>query len=106
LGSDIRIDLSFRLLGQVFQKRELIGADTFLHVAHDFFRTWVAPGHELWRKYKSIQNWVLDLNRLLERRYSDKTLEQMCGVYVQPCNQNWLLATSQIFDELKAQNIE
>jgi hypothetical protein len=66
----------------------------------------VAPGHELWRKYKSIQNWVLDLNRLLERRYSDKTLEQMCGVYVQPCNQNWLLATSQIFDELKAQNIE
>lgn len=66
----------------------------------------VAPGHELWRKYKDVKNWVLDLNRLLERRYADKTLEQMCGVYVQPCNPNWLLATNQIFEQLREQNID
>jgi hypothetical protein len=66
----------------------------------------VKRGHPLWREYKATKNWVLDLNRLLERRYKEWTLEDMCGVYVQPCNPNWLVATTQILDELKAQGID
>lgn len=58
------------------------------------------------RSYKSFDNWILDFNRLLEKRYKDKTLEQMCGVYVQPCNPNWLLATKQILTALDQGNIE
>lgn len=58
------------------------------------------------RSYKSFDNWILDFNRLLEVRYKDKTLEQMCGVYVQPCNPNWLLATKQILTALDEDKIE
>jgi hypothetical protein len=58
------------------------------------------------RSYKSFDNWILDFNRLLEKRYKDKTLEQMCGVYVQPCNPNWLLATGQILTALDEAKIE
>jgi hypothetical protein len=58
------------------------------------------------RGYKSFDNWILDFNRLLEKRYKDRTLEQMCGVYVQPCNPNWLLATKQILSALDESHIE
>lgn len=53
------------------------------------------------RKYKEFKNWMVDLNDLLERKYKDWTLNEMCGVYVQPCNPNWLKATRQILDELE-----
>lgn len=66
----------------------------------------VKPGHELWHTYKTYDDWVADFNQLLERRYKDWTLDQMCGVYVKPCNQNWLLATTQALDELKQAGIE
>jgi|GEM_PF-3444485 len=66
----------------------------------------VKPGHPLWRKYATRDEWAVDLNKLLEKRYKDKTLEQMCGVYVQPCNPNWLLATKQILTALDEQGIE
>ncbi len=66
----------------------------------------VEPGHKLWRKYPSYDEWIVDFNKLLERRYKDWTLKEMCGVYVQPCNQNWLLATSQVLTELKDSNIQ
>ncbi len=58
------------------------------------------------RAYKSFDNWILDFDRLLENRYKDKTLEQMCGVYVQPCTSNWLMATKQILTALDQANIE
>lgn len=57
------------------------------------------------RKYKEFRNWMIDLNDLLERRYKDWTLEQMCGVYVQPCNPNWLKATAQVLQELDNREI-
>lgn len=66
----------------------------------------VKPGHSMWRTYPSLKEWVVDFNSLLERRYKDWTLEDMCGVYVKPCNTNWMLATTQILGELKDQNIE
>lgn len=66
----------------------------------------VKPGNPIWHQYKSYDDWVLDFNKLLERRYKDKTLKQMCGVYVQPCNPNWLLATQQILDALETQRIQ
>ncbi len=66
----------------------------------------VKPGHPYWRKYASLADWVKDFNSLLERKYKDYTLEQMNGVYVQPKNPNWLLATRQILQELQEQGIE
>lgn len=66
----------------------------------------VAPGHRLWRKYTTIEDWMKDFNSLLDRRYKDWTLEKMCGVYVQPCNPNWLKATRQVFGELAERGIE
>jgi len=66
----------------------------------------VKPGAPSWRTYSSYSAWVVDFNRLLDKRYNDWTLDQMCGVYVQPCNPNWLLATRQILDALKENNIE
>lgn len=58
------------------------------------------------REYKSFQNWILGFNRLIENRYKDKSLEQMCGVYVQPCNKNWLLATGQMLRAIDEAGIE
>ena len=66
----------------------------------------VKPGHDYWRKYASLGDWVKDFNKLLERRYSDWTLEEMNGVYVQPKNPNWLAATRQILEELHEGGIE
>ncbi len=66
----------------------------------------VKPGHPYWRKYATLGDWVKDFNRLMERRYSNWTLEQMNGVYVQPKNPNWLLATRQVLEELQEQGIE
>lgn len=66
----------------------------------------VEPGHPKWQMYETKGEWVKALNRLLEKRYKGKTLQQMCGVYVQPCNQNWLLATNRILGELRAWNID
>lgn len=66
----------------------------------------VKPGHPAWRRYSSYNSWVVDFNRLLDKKYKDDTLEQMCGVYVKPCNPNWLLATRQVLDSLKERGIE
>lgn len=57
------------------------------------------------RKYKEFRNWMIDLNDLLERRYKDWSLQDMCGVYVQPCNPNWLKATNQVLNELNERDI-
>jgi hypothetical protein len=65
----------------------------------------VKPGHELWHKYKDYGEWIENFNKLLERRYKDWSLEKMCGVYVQPCNKNWLLATKSVFEELQQKEI-
>jgi hypothetical protein len=66
----------------------------------------VKPGHPYWRKYASLKEWVIDFNRLLEKKYKDWTLEEMNGVYVKPKNPNWLLATRQIFTQLQEQGLE
>lgn len=57
------------------------------------------------KSYKSFNNWVLDFNRLLDQKYNNWTLNKMCGVYVKPCTNNWLNATTQILDQLKQANI-
>jgi hypothetical protein len=66
----------------------------------------VFPGHPLWRTYNTKGDWAVDLNRLLEKRYKNQTLKQMCGVYVQPCNPGWLKATTQILNELAEYKID
>ena len=65
----------------------------------------IKPGAPVWHQYKSYDSWVVDFNRLLDRRYKDWTLDQMCGVYVKPCSNNWLLATKQVLDELDKRGI-
>jgi hypothetical protein len=66
----------------------------------------VAPGHPYWREYESHREWMIDLDSLLERRYKDWSLEKMNGVYVQPKNPNWLLATKQVLADLQEREIE
>lgn len=66
----------------------------------------VGPTSPLWHKYNSYQDWVVSFNRLLDKRYNNWTLEQMCGVYVKPCNPNWLMATKEILADLKDRGIE
>jgi len=66
----------------------------------------VAPNSPYWQKYDSYNAWVLDFNRLLDKKYNNWTLQQMCGVYVKPCNPNWLQATQEILDALKDRGIE
>lgn len=66
----------------------------------------VEPGHALWRTYKNYGEYLQDLDKLLERRYKDWSLQKMCGVYVQPCNENWLRATGQILSEITERKIE
>jgi hypothetical protein len=65
----------------------------------------VAPGHPLWREYASTKDWAKDLNKLLERRYKDWTLEQMNGVYNQPGSRNWVRASKQVLEELQEREI-
>ncbi|MEK7618108.1 MAG: hypothetical protein AAB410_03095 [Patescibacteria group bacterium] len=66
----------------------------------------VEPGHALWRDYKSKSDWAKDLDRLLEKRYKDWTLEEMNGIYNKPGSQNWLMASKQVLEELQERGIE
>ncbi len=66
----------------------------------------VEPGHPLWREYASTADWAKDLDRLIERRYKDWKLEEMNGVYNQPGSKNWILAATQIIEDLKERGIE
>ncbi len=66
----------------------------------------VAPGHPSWREYASTRDWAKDLNRLLEKRYKDWTLEEMNGVYNQPGSKNWVRAARQVLEELQERGIE
>ncbi len=66
----------------------------------------VSPDHPSWRTYGSLRDWIVDFNGLLDRRYNDWTLEEMCGVYVQPCNPHWMLATKQLLGELDDAGIQ
>ncbi len=66
----------------------------------------VAPGHPLWREYPSHKEWAKDLNKLLEKRYKNWTLERMNGVYNQPGSRNWILASKQVLEELQERAIE
>lgn len=72
---------------------------------HDFNCSGIGGSSGI-RSYKSLSNWILDFNRLLDKHYNNQTLEQMCGVYVQPCTNNWLKATKTILDELDVKGIK
>jgi hypothetical protein len=62
----------------------------------------VMPGHPLWRTYETKADWAKDLDRLIERRYKNWSLEKMNGVYNQPGSENWLYAARQILTDLQA----
>lgn len=66
----------------------------------------VKPGHPLWRTYENKAEWARDLDRLLEKRYRDYSLEEMNGVYNKPGSRNWLMASKQILQELQERGIE
>lgn len=50
------------------------------------------------RCYYEWENGVESIAGLLGRRYKGQTPEEMCGVYVQPCNQNWLRTIKKFTD--------
>lgn len=62
----------------------------------------VEPGHPLWREYKTKADWARDLDRLIEKRYKDWTLEEMNGVYNQPGSSNWVFAAQQVLTDLQS----
>ena len=66
----------------------------------------VEPGHPLWRSYDSTAEWAKDLDKLIDKRYKDWSLEAMNGVYNKPGSDNWLFATKQILYELQEWGIE
>jgi hypothetical protein len=65
----------------------------------------VDPSSGSWRRYKSTANWVLDFDRLLNRRYKDWAPEEMRGVYVNPGSNAWVVGVYQVLDELTAAGI-
>lgn len=66
----------------------------------------IAPDQPQWRDYSSKREWAIDLDKLIEKRYKDWTLEQMNGVYNKPGSENWVMASTQILEELQARGIE
>lgn len=66
----------------------------------------VEPGYPLWREYSSTAEWAKDLDRLIEKRYKDWTLEEMNGVYNKPGSDNWILAAEQVLQGLNDRRIE
>ncbi len=52
------------------------------------------------RTYESIPAWMVDMQGLLDRRYTGWDLNKMNGVYVVPRSTNWYLASSKILNEL------
>lgn len=62
----------------------------------------VAPGHPLWQEYKSKADWAVALDKLIEKRYSGWTLEQMNGTYNKPGSDNWIFAARQILNDLQS----
>ncbi len=62
-------------------------------------------GATYFRHYRGFQNWVLDFDRLLDRRYGGLDVEEMNCYYVQPCNARWVNGVYQILTELKARGI-
>ena len=66
----------------------------------------VMPGHPYWRNYESKAAWAKDLDKLIENRYKDWSLKEMNGVYNKPGSSNWLVASTQILEELRERGIE
>lgn len=62
----------------------------------------VMPGHPLWRTYETKAEWAKDLDRLIEKRYKNWSLEKMNGVYNQPGSENWVYAARQILDDIQS----
>jgi hypothetical protein len=54
------------------------------------------------KKYASYDEWIIDLNDLLQRRYNGWQYKDMLGVYVVPGSQNWLRGTTKVHAELDA----
>ncbi len=52
------------------------------------------------KTYATIPDWIVDMQNLLNQRYSGMSLSQMDGIYVQPRSYNWFLASSRIYGEL------
>jgi hypothetical protein len=52
------------------------------------------------KTYENIPDWIVDMQNLLQTRYSGWTLNQMDGVYVYPRSSSWLMASSSVYKDL------
>lgn len=50
--------------------------------------------------YKSMPEAIVAMQNLIDKRYKGMTLNQMDGVYVQPRSDNWLAASSRVYNDL------
>lgn len=73
------------------------------HVDNNCSGIGVAPGHKLWRKYRTHLDWFKDMSALMEKPiYKEKytTFQKMRGVYVQPGSTNWVNGANKKYNEL------
>lgn len=52
------------------------------------------------RTYDTLNDWITDMQGLLDKRYKNMSLHQMNGIYVVPRSANWLAASSKVYTEL------
>ena len=52
------------------------------------------------RTYETIPDWIVDMQNLINQRYKGWTLNQMNGIYVYPRSNNWIAASSMIYNDL------
>ncbi len=52
------------------------------------------------KKYETKADWIVDLQRLLDKRYEGWTLDKMNGIYVVPASSSWIRATKTIYNDL------
>lgn len=56
------------------------------------------------RTYSSVDAWMVDFQALIDKRYKNHSLSQMNGIYVYPRSNNWLKASTKVYNDLT--NIE
>ncbi len=57
-------------------------------------------GYQGLKRYDNMAEWIVDLQNLIEKRYSGWTLAEMNGTYVYPKSKNWFLASSKVYNDL------
>ena len=109
LGSDIvdianEYEVSWRIIIGIARAESSLGRAFVYEYDHNCHNYWgiKPPGGRrddgsYLRCYYTDENGITSIAALLSRRYKDQTPEEMCGIYVVPCNENWLGTINEYF---------